>query len=508
MAGIELSRDKISGIPWLESTAGIGGRKPSNRCFSSTPGPDVRQNFMKDHSNGDIDGIGPIGSKNMPRFFDFGRPIGIDNGEHFRVEKALSESRQFLHAVIDNVGSLIYVKDVNGRFVLGNQAIADIYGTYPADLIGKNDADLGRDSDEGRKSLADDIAALRMLEERLIPEESRVDSNGDPRWYQTVKRPVVIGDNGDRYLICISRDLTETRILKDKLQNAEKMESLGRLAAGIAHEINSPVQYVGDNLAFISDAFEGMRLALLTYATLLNSVDVSGPYPVNTANLTKEIENVGIEYLLEEVPNALAQSLDGLTRIAEIVRSMKDFACPDSAGRRPANINRAIESTIKVARNEWKYVAEVETDLDEDLPLVPCFLGEFNQVILNLIVNAAHAIADVIPQENGKKGRIAITTSKVSDEWVEIRIRDTGTGVPPQHRDRIFDHFYTTKENGRGTGQGLWISRSIVEEKHGGRLSFETEPGVGTTFIIQLPLRYSETITSKGDQNYDQDLIC
>ena len=176
---------------------------------------------------------------------------------------------------------------------------------------------------------------------------------------------------------------------------------------------------------------------------------------------------------------------------------MKDFAHPGSGDKQSADLNRAIESTVTVARNEWKYIADVETHFDPKLPLVPCYLGEFNQVVLNMVINASHAITDVAGDGSQGKGKITITTTKVNDDWAEVRIGDSGNGIPPEIQKRIFDPFFTTKEVGKGTGQGLAISHTVVVEKHGGQLSFETESGQGTTFIIRLPLN--------GATNFNQD---
>jgi signal transduction histidine kinase len=193
------------------------------------------------------------------------------------------------------------------------------------------------------------------------------------------------------------------------------------------------------------------------------------------------------EFLIEEVPKAIEQTLEGLERISTIVRSMKEFAHPGPDSKTPTDLNRAIENTVIVAKNEWKYVAEVATDLDPQMPAVPCVPGEINQVLLNIIVNAAHAIAGVVKEGQGSKGLIRIRTRLVGQN-AEIRISDTGTGIPHAIRDRIFDPFFTTKAPGKGTGQGLAIAYRVIVDKHGGQLSVESEEGSGTTFIIRLPL--------------------
>jgi signal transduction histidine kinase len=198
------------------------------------------------------------------------------------------------------------------------------------------------------------------------------------------------------------------------------------------------------------------------------------------------VKGVDTGYLLEEIPKAIDQTLEGVTRVAAIVGAMKEFSHPDTKEKIPLDLNHAINSTITVARNEWKYVAEMKTEFDPSLPLVSCLPGEFNQVILNLIVNAAHAIADVVNKGGPKMGTITVQTRNCP-EWAEIRIQDTGTGIPKKAQSRIYDPFFTTKEIGKGTGQGLAIARTVIVVKHGGSIHFETEEGKGTTFIIRLP---------------------
>ncbi len=288
-------------------------------------------------------------------------------------------------------------------------------------------------------------------------------------------------------LLIIGSDITYRKTIESQLVQAQKLESIGQLAAGIAHEINTPTQYVGDNIRFLQDAFGGL-LRVIDKCTELHKACKSGGA---TDNLTVEIDlaekEADVEYLTEEIPKAIQQSLEGAECIAKIVRAMKEFSHPGTEEKTPIDINKAIESTITVARNEWKYVAEVVTLFDTSLPLVPCLPGEFNQVVLNIIINAAHAISDVVGKETGVKGIITVITS-LSGNWAEVRINDSGTGIPEEIRSKIFDPFFTTKPVGIGTGQGLSIAHAIVAEKHGGTITFETEAGRGTTFIIRIPI--------------------
>ncbi len=265
-----------------------------------------------------------------------------------------------------------------------------------------------------------------------------------------------------------------------ELRHAQKLEAVGRLAAGIAHEINTPTQYVSDNVRFLSDTFDELISGLHDIDSGLNAAEV------RIETLRETITQMDLDYLEKETPLAIKQSIDGLQRIATIVSAMKQFSHP-STEKTLNDLNGAITSTVSVARNEWKYVAELTTDLDPELPAVSCVLGELNQVFLNMIVNSSHAIADVIDEASGEKGTIHIAT-RAEDDHVIITVSDTGGGIPDDIQSQVFDPFFTTKEVGKGTGQGLSIARSVIVDKHGGLIDLDSEPGKGTTFIIRLPL--------------------
>lgn len=288
-------------------------------------------------------------------------------------------------------------------------------------------------------------------------------------------------------VVIMGEDVTERLHLEREMANAQKWEAIGQLAAGIAHEINTPTQYIGDNLRFLRDAFGDLSGLLERYAALRTSARMGMPLTEQLDEIDTASAQMDLGYVIKEIPSAIQQALEGTERVTTIVRAMKDFAYPDSGEKTLVDLNKAIQSTVTVSRNEWKYVANLLTDLDPELPPVLCLAGPFNQVILNLIVNAAHAIAEVVKHGNGEKGTITVSSRRV-DDWVEIRVSDTGTGIPEAIRGKIFDPFFTTKEVGKGTGQGLAIARSVVVDKHGGTIRFETEVGKGTTFIIRLPL--------------------
>ena len=277
-------------------------------------------------------------------------------------------------------------------------------------------------------------------------------------------------------------DLAEAQ---SELVQAEKLASIGRLAAGIAHEINTPTQFVGDNTRFLKEAFEDIVKLLGVYQEVVDAAKESNGELYAKAMAVRD--EVDLDYLFEETPTAFEQALEGIKRVSEIVHSMKEFSHPGSEGKSSININRAIESTATVSKNEWKYCAELVTEFDDNLPDVPCLPGEFNQVILNTLVNAAHAIEAKNGCDSSQIGTITVSTSHDAD-FAEIRISDTGSGIPEDVRAKIFEPFFTTKEVGKGTGQGLAVARSVIVDKHGGTIDVESKPGEGSSFIIRLPL--------------------
>ncbi|MDA7977413.1 MAG: response regulator [Pirellulales bacterium] len=277
--------------------------------------------------------------------------------------------------------------------------------------------------------------------------------------------------------------------LQAELAQAQKLESVGQLAAGIAHEINTPTQYVGDNTRFLKDAFSDIEHVLATLGRLLTAAQEGTVNPNLIAEAERAVQSSDMEYLLSEIPQAINQSLSGVERVAKIVRAMKEFSHPGGQQKALVRLSDAIETTVTVAHNEWKYVADVITDFDPTLPDVSCLPGELNQVLLNLIINAAHAIGDKT-KENTEKGRITVKTRR-DDDWAEISVSDTGTGIPDHIRLRIFDPFFTTKGVGKGTGQGLAIARSVIVDKHGGSLSVTSKQGEGSTFVARIPIEGS-----------------
>jgi two-component system NtrC family sensor kinase len=281
------------------------------------------------------------------------------------------------------------------------------------------------------------------------------------------------------------QDISEKKMLELELRLAQKLESVGQLAAGIAHEINTPVQFISSSVNFVKDSFSDVTgLLEAIEAQLSDAAERGAIEPELLTRIAEAREAADLEYLLERVPQALARSLDGLERVATIVAAMRTFARPPTTIMEPVDINEAIKNTLVVAANEYRHVAQVTCDFGE-IPLAQGNAGDLNQVLLNVIVNASHAVAEVVG-DSGKLGSVHLRTFAESNH-IAITIADTGGGIPADIAERVFDPFFTTKDVGRGTGQGLAISRTIID-RHRGHLSFESTPGNGTTFAIHLPL--------------------
>ncbi len=397
-----------------------------------------------------------------------------------RAEEALRASESKYRLLVEQASDGICIVDRHGHFVEVNPSLCD--------MLGYNRIDL-----------------MRLTIEAIIPPE---DVHLSPLRYnkqQPAKKTILREHrlrrkDGSLFSVEISarrlteactqatiRDITERKQLEAQLALARKLESIGQLAAGIAHELNTPLQYVGDNVQFLQDAYKGLGLLLQKHERLLEAA-TSGAVP---AALLEEVQATAStpynQYLVREIPKATEQSMQGVEHVSKIVCALREFSHPGSEEKSVIDLNRAITTTITISRNVWKYVADVVTEFDPHLPPVPGFPGELNQAILNLIVNAAHAIEEVVNDDSTKKGTITIST-KHADDWATVRIHDTGPGIPEAIRSRIFDPFFTTKKVGKGTGQGLAIVYSVIVEKHGGTITLETEVGQGATFILRLPL--------------------
>ena len=403
--------------------------------------------------------------------------------EHLVLDRtrALEQSREMYRLMAESTKAIPFILDItHGRFShIGPQAVASFgFPEFQWKESGALDVIIPRQSNPEVRERFDECKCGPF--ECLTPLVHIDGRRAEVRWTGTCEWV-----EGTKMLRGLMLDITEVRRRGLEVAASQKLESVGRLAAGVAHEINTPVQFVTDNVHFVRTSMTDIAAVVLAYRALQQAVQSQGDV-IGAAQRAAEAEiSADLDYILENAPLAIESSIEGLGRIATIVRSMKEFAHPDQAVKQPADLNQAIRSTLVVAHNEYKYVAQIDAQLG-DLPLVPCHLGEINQVILNLLVNASHAIADVV-KDTGNLGKLTVR-SGVDGEHVEISISDTGMGIPEAVRAKIFDPFFTTKEVGKGTGQGLAIARSVIVNKHGGTLRFETECNKGTTFFIRLPI--------------------
>lgn len=272
--------------------------------------------------------------------------------------------------------------------------------------------------------------------------------------------------------------------LESQLAQAQKLESVGQLAAGIAHELNTPIQFVGDNTRFLKESFQAIEGVLQCIDHAMASFPENEAFQEIFKPVRDAYQSFDIAFVREEIPMAIDQTLQGAENVARIVRAMKVFSHPGTKELQAVDLNSLLESTITVSRNEWKYCALVETQFANNLPKILCYPGELNQVFLNLIVNGAHAIQS---RRLDTLGRIKIQT-RISGNLFVIDFEDTGTGIPDTIRNRVFDPFFTTKGVGKGTGQGLAICYNIIVKMHGGRIEFDSVEGKGTVFHVTLPI--------------------
>jgi PAS domain S-box-containing protein len=415
-----------------------------------------------------------------------GHPAGIvgimfDQSEKNRM---LAEQQQLATAVEQSPDAII-ITDLEGRIQYVNQAFSKVSGYTASEAIGRNPSLLKshRQSPEVYEELWRTISTGGTWSGRLVNRAK----DGSLFTEDTKILPAFDGNGAMRNYIAVKRDITEVIGLERQILHAQKLEAVGRLAAGIAHEINTPTQYVGDNTRFMKDSFSALFELLQQHEALERAVRNSEPVDGVLAELARARDKADLEFLLDELPKAVEQSLEGIARVTEIVSAMKEFSHPGSDAKTSFDLNAGVRSTTTVARNEWKYVAELELVLEPALPAVMCFPGDINQVLLNLVVNAAHAIEERLKAQGAAdKGRIRVSTSSTPTS-IELRVEDNGPGISEAIQSKIFEPFFTTKAVGKGTGQGLALARSVIVDKHQGRIRCESEVGVGTTFIIELP---------------------
>ncbi|MCU7874931.1 MAG: PAS domain-containing protein [Candidatus Thiodiazotropha sp. (ex Lucinoma borealis)] len=458
-----------------------------------------------------VEGMQPHGHYNVP-IISKGKVLGVltlylKEG-HIRIQ----EEEEFLGGVADTLAGIIERARTSEQLAQAHEQNSRLLSSLTSILIGVDERDcISHWNEQAAQTfgiLAEQVLGNPMLSCSIGWDWAQVTShilmcqsdckqtsrfevrfkpeNGTNRLLSVCATPFM-GESGSHegYLL-IADDVTEQKQLDSEMQQMQKLQSIGQLAAGIAHEINTPIQYIGDNVRFLREAFVDIADIISDERAVVEAARIGNVSPELIAQLDDKIEEVDLEYLEEELPNTIQQTLDGVDHVATIVRAMKEFSHPGSEEKTATNINKVVESTVIVTRNVWKYHAQMKLDLDPSIPQVLCLPGPVNEVILNIIVNAAHAIADRVG-DSGDMGLIQITTG-CEGGWVVVRIGDSGTGIPEDAQVHVFDPFFTTKDVGQGTGQGLSLSHRIIVEQHDGELNFETEIGVGTTFIIKLPL--------------------
>jgi PAS domain S-box-containing protein len=406
--------------------------------------------------------------------------VARDITEWNEMLEALQHSEASFRRLFTTVPHALWVCDLETyRFLEVNHAAERQYGYTAAEFRAMTIFDVYPPADHERLR-----RTLAALDPANLPrgERKHLTKDGRTLTVEIAVHPLEV--RGRRAILILSQDLTERRRMEVELRQAQRLEAVGQLAAGIAHEINTPIQYIGDNLRFLQEAFAERQVVVGHYERLRRTAREGTVETGQLDTLDQAIENADMQYFAAQIPKALEQSLEGVERVATIVRAMKSFAHPGQQQKAAADLNKSLADALLVARNEIKYVADVETAFG-DIPPVICHVADVNQVLLNLLVNAAHAIADVF-QKTQRRGLIRVETERAGNQVV-VRVADTGCGIPENIQSRIFDPFFTTKEVGKGTGQGLAIARSVVE-RHSGRITFHANQPQGTVFVVTLPI--------------------
>jgi PAS domain S-box-containing protein len=382
------------------------------------------------------------------------------------------------HAVVDGVGHVVFQTDPDGRLLsvtptwsqLTGFGIVRCVGHPLEEFVHANDRDQVAEQLRQVES-SDTAATFECRLQRLFGGDVPV---------EIICRPMVDEGGHRRGLVGVMADISERRARAVESQHAQKLEALGRLSAGLAHEINTPIQYVGDNTRFLADAYEGMIKLILAYQQVAKDPAFAALSTGSREAVCLAEQVVDVDYLVEEIPPAIQQSLEGVERVATLVSAMRTFSHPGQDGQSPADLNKALRSVATVAQSQVKFVADIACDL-HPLPPVTCVIADLNQVFLNMVMNAADAIED-----KGGRGTISISTQAVDGNAV-VTISDTGEGIPEDLRLRIFEPFFTTKQVGRGTGQGLALASAVVE-RHAGTITVHSAVGQGSTFTVCLPI--------------------
>ncbi|MCB0334690.1 MAG: hypothetical protein KDD62_00250 [Bdellovibrionales bacterium] len=394
-------------------------------------------------------------------------------------QQKLMRSKTFLEKILNTVNASILVTNSEYIVVLSNAA---------ADKILGNDRLLG--------SPLDTIIPSLNVQQNLplgVPREVVIVNESTQEEHVSIYSctPIYDGKASPEFFVFLLYDITEQRQLEHRLMQAQRLESVGHLAAGIAHEINTPIQYVRDNTLFVKRELENITNYIMGTTQFLNACQAEQKLKEQTGALVELFDSLDISFLMDELPQALDQTYEGAESVARIVKSIKEFSHPGSEEMQLTNLNNSLETTITVCKNEWKHVAEIDLQLDQDLPPTLCDPGEINQVILNIIVNAAHAIEEKQSITGHFLGKISISTRQEAG-WVVLDIEDNGCGIPDELQKKVYDPFFTTKQVGKGTGQGLAMAFTSITKRHHGLIHLESKKNEGTKFTIQLPVDMSE----------------
>ncbi|MCD0459683.1 hybrid sensor histidine kinase/response regulator [Roseiconus lacunae] len=416
----------------------------------------------------------------------------MESLEHTVDEQSLElqDALENAETLIQSISSILVSLDSNGLVSRWNPIAEQVFGIREPDAIGKawNELSINWLVPENVQRLVSAGSAKGPVRESI----QFLDSAGSTLTLEFHVFPIVDEASSAARLI-LANDITLQIMLKSQLDQAQRLESVGQLAAGVAHEINTPMQYISDNIRYVSKTYQRLKALLDCLPSLIDDSISDEEFLTLRGQVIGSTTKRKLNDWITQIPEALSDSIVGVDAVAKIVSAMKEFCHPGRDEKSLLSLNHILNSTITVARNEWKHTAELEADFSDDLPDLLGFPSELNQAFLNIIVNAVHAIRDQIEGERIGRGVIRIST-RAEQSSVIVEISDNGGGIPSSVRDRVFEPFFTTKDIGKGTGQGLAIARSVIVDKHGGTLSFDVEEGEGTKFIIELPLTVDDAI--------------